>query len=163
MRKRLAIARALMHRPPVLFLDEPTAGLDPQGAEDVWTVLGELRREGVTVFMATHNMLEAERLPTRPLLIEEGRLIAEGTPQDIVAQAERIAVPPPKTNHDMLVRPLEDGRFAIVVPVDRLPSILKVLQEDGARLENVEIKESGLGEAFLRLTGRLFDDAEGEE
>lgn len=168
MRKRLAIARALMHRPPLLLLDEPTAGLDPHGVEDVWMVLRELRREGVTVLMATHNMLEAERLPTRLLIIEEGRLIADGTPQDIVAQAqaERTAVltvgSPPKTNHDMLVRPREDGRFAIVVPVDRLPYILRALQEDGAHLENVEIKESGLWEAFLRLTGRLFDDAEGE-
>ncbi|HPD06928.1 MAG TPA: ABC transporter ATP-binding protein [Candidatus Bipolaricaulis sp.] len=94
MRKRLAIAKALMHRPRVLILDEPTAGLDPQGVEDVWRILRELPQERITVLNATHNMLEAERLPTRLLIIDEGRLIAQGTAPEIMARAkaERTAV-----------------------------------------------------------------------
>ncbi|MDD5453147.1 MAG: ATP-binding cassette domain-containing protein [Candidatus Bipolaricaulis sp.] len=94
MRKRLAIARALIHRPSVLILDEPTAGLDPQGVEDVWRILRELPQERITVLNATHNMLEAERLPTRLLIIDEGRLIAQGTAPEIMARAkaERTAV-----------------------------------------------------------------------
>lgn len=170
MRKRLAIARALMHRPPVLILDEPTAGLDPHGVEHVWRILRELRQGFVTVLMATHNMLEAERLPTRLLLIEEGKLIADGTPQEVVARAgaEQVAVltvgSRPKAEQSFVVRPLEDGRFILVVPVERLPQALCILQGEGVRLENIEVKESGLWEAFLRLTGGPFEDVEkGEE
>lgn len=164
MRKRLAIARALMHRPRVLILDEPTAGLDPYGVEEVWQVLRTLREEGTTVLMATHNMLEAERIPTRLLLIDEGRLIADGTPQEIMARAgaRRTAVltlgSRPKINDGLLIHPLEDGKFSLIVPVDRLPSILSHLQADGVHLANVEIKETGLWEAFLRLTGQPFDE-----
>jgi len=164
MRKRLAIARALIHRPSVLILDEPTAGLDPQGVEDVWRILRELPQEHITVLMATHNMLEAERLPTRLLLIDEGRLIAQGTAQEIMARAKagRTAVltlgSRPKIDDGLLIQPLDDGKFSLVVPVDRLPAILSELQQEGVQLENVEIKETGLWEAFLRLTGRPFDD-----
>lgn len=166
MRKRLAIARALIHRPSVLILDEPTAGLDPQGVEDVWRILRELPQEHITVLMATHNMLEAERLPTRLLLIDEGRLIAQGTAQEIMARAKagRTALltlgSQPKIDDGLLVQPREDGKFSLVVPVDRLPSVLSELQQEGVQLENVEIKETGLWEAFLRLTGRPFDEEE---
>jgi len=165
MRKRLAIARALIHRPPVLILDEPTTGLDPHGVEEVWEVLRALREEGATVLMATHNMLEAERLPTRLLIVEEGKLLADGTPQEITARsgAGRTAVltvgARPEVDEGRLVRELDDGSFSLAVAVDRLPAVLARLQGDGVHLANVEIVESGLWEAFLRLTGRPFDAA----
>jgi len=163
MRKRLAIARALIHRPPVLILDEPTTGLDPHGVEEVWEVLRALREEGTTVLMATHNMLEAERLPTRLLIIEGGRLLADGTPQEITARsgAQRMAVltlgSRPNVEKDLLVHELGDGMYSLAIPVDRLPALLARLQAEGVYLANVEIVQSGLWEAFLRLTGRPFD------
>ncbi len=168
MRRRLAIARALMHRPPILILDEPTTGLDPHGVEEVWEVLRSLREQGTTVLMATHNMLEAERLPTRLLIIEEGKLLADGTPQEITARsgAQRMAVltlgSRPEVDEGLLVRELDDGSLSLAVPVDRLPAVLGQLQADGVHLANVEIVESGLWEAFLRLTGRPFDTNEEE-
>jgi len=163
MRKRLAIARALIHRPPVLILDEPTTGLDPHGVEEVWEVLQALREEGTTVLMATHNMLEAERLPTRLLIIEGGRLLADGTPQEITARsgAQRMAVltlgSRPNVEKDLLVHELGDGMYSLAIPVDRLPALLARLQAEGVYLAKVEIVGSGLWEAFLRLTGRPFD------
>ena len=163
MRKRLAIARALIHRPPVLILDEPTTGLDPHGVEEVWEVLQALHEEGTTVLMATHNMLEAERLPTRLLIIEGGRLLADGTPQEITARsgAQRMAVltlgSRPNVEKDLLVHELGDGMYSLAIPVDRLPALLARLQAEGVYLAKVEIVGSGLWEAFLRLTGRPFD------
>ncbi len=168
MRKRLAIARALIHQPLVLILDEPTAGLDPHGVEEVWRVLQALREEGTTILMATHNMLEAERIPSRLLLIDEGRLIADGTPQRIIAQAsaERVAVltldAEPQVANEFVVQPLAGGRWALVIPLVRLPSALLELQKDGVNVVEMEVKQTGLWEAFLKLTGRRFDDAQEE-
>jgi len=163
MRKRLAIARALIHRPRVLILDEPTTGLDPHGVEKVCEVLRALREKGTTVLMATHNMLEAERLPTRLLIIEEGKLLADGTPQEITARsgAGRAAVltlgSRPEVDEGVTVHEREDGVCSLAAPVDRLPTVLAQLQADGVHLVNVEIVEPGLWEAFLHLTGRPFD------
>ncbi|MFZ5816449.1 MAG: ABC transporter ATP-binding protein [Bacillota bacterium] len=105
MRKRLMIARALLHRPPVLILDEPTSGLDVQGKRELWALLRDLTAaEQVTVLIATHDMEEAESLPERLLLIHEGQLHADGTPHELKQQAgkeSRITVetaePPPET------------------------------------------------------------------
>ncbi|GAB4312972.1 MAG: ABC transporter ATP-binding protein [Candidatus Bipolaricaulota bacterium] len=166
MRKRLAIARALVHRPPTLILDEPTTGLDPHGVEEVWEVLRALQDEGTTVLMATHNMLEAERLPTRLLIIEEGKLLADGTPQEITARSgtQRTAVltlgSRPEVDDGLHVHALGDGSFSLAAPVDRLPALLARIQAEGVHLVNLEIVESGLWEAFLELTGRPFDTAE---
>ncbi len=79
MRQRLGIARALLHRPRVLFLDEPTIGLDPQGQEDVQRLLRTLNREGVTIFLSSHLLNEVSALCTRIGIIDKGRLVAEGT------------------------------------------------------------------------------------
>lgn len=166
MRRRLAIARALMHRPPILLLDEPTAGLDPHGVEEVWRVLQALREEGTTVLMATHNMLEAERIPSRLLIIEEGRIIADGSPHEIVtrAGADRVAVltlkSPAQYNNNFPLHSLKEDKFVLTIPLHQLSSVLNVLQRQGAQLEDLEIKETGLWEAFLRLTGRPFDEEE---
>ena len=171
MRKRLAIARALMHNPTVLLLDEPTSGLDPHGVEEVWQVLRNLREQGVTVLMATHNMLEAERVPTRLVIIDQGQIVADGTPAEIIAQAHaeskaaiivRGEIPP---HLGVAAHPLEEGQKLLLVSLPQLPSVLTLIQKNGLQIVGVEVKESGLWEAFLSLTGRPFDDVEtvGEE
>ncbi|MGC9074983.1 MAG: ABC transporter ATP-binding protein [Candidatus Bipolaricaulaceae bacterium] len=164
MRKRLAIAKALVHQPPVLILDEPTAGLDPHGVEEVWRVLQALREEGTTILMATHNMLEAERIPTRLLIIDAGKILADGTAAEIVAKsgAKSVALitldSQPALTGAPSLRANEDGTWLISVPLEDLPVHLSALQAQGRRILNVEIRESRLWQAFLRLTGRPFDD-----
>jgi ABC-2 type transport system ATP-binding protein len=86
MRRRLEVARALLHTPPILFLDEPTLGLDPQTRNQLWTHVRELNKtEGVTVFLTTHYMDEAERVATRVAIIDHGRIVVTGTPQQLKA------------------------------------------------------------------------------
>jgi ABC-2 type transport system ATP-binding protein len=84
MRRRLEIARGLLHHPEILFLDEPTLGLDPQTRHQIWDQVRELNRgEGVTVFFSTHYMEEAERAATRVAIIDHGKIVAEGTPEEL--------------------------------------------------------------------------------
>jgi ABC-2 type transport system ATP-binding protein len=167
MRKRLAIARALIHAPEILILDEPTSGLDPHGVAEVWNVLLALREQGKTVLMATHNMLEAERIPTRLLIIDSGRILADGTAAEIVAKsgAKSVALltldAKPSLAKSLSLRANEDGTWLISVPLEELPVHLSTIQGQGRRILNVEIRESRLWEAFLRLTGRPFDDLSG--
>ncbi|MEN3009628.1 MAG: ABC transporter ATP-binding protein [Candidatus Bipolaricaulaceae bacterium] len=168
MRKRLSIARALMHRPSLLILDEPTAGLDPQGTAELWQILRDLRAERrITVLMATHNMLEAEVLPDRLVILEEGRIVAEGSPAAIKerAGAQALAVitvagggiPPDLFGPEARVL-AQDERGLVAVPARHLPQALAAAQAQGLRIENVQVKDSTLWDAFLRLTGRPFDD-----
>lgn len=84
MKRRLELARALMHKPSVLLLDEPTIGLDPQGRRDLWERIGSLRAQGMTVLMTTHNLVEAEAC-NRVGVIDRGRLVAVGAPKDLIA------------------------------------------------------------------------------
>ncbi len=87
MRRRLEIARGLLHTPKILFLDEPTLGLDPQSRNQLWTHVKKLNEtEGVTVFLTTHYMDEAERMAHRVAIIDHGRIVAQGTPQELRAQ-----------------------------------------------------------------------------
>lgn len=170
MRKRLALAKALVHEPEVLVLDEPTAGLDPQGVEDLWRILRELRDERkLTVLMATHNMLEAQELPDRVVILEEGTIVAEGTPAEVKAQAGAVptaaltlAGPEPALGPGARVYPQGDGRWLLVLPAADLPGALARVQGMGLRLEGVQVKSSTLWDAFLKLTGKPFDDLEGE-
>jgi hypothetical protein len=83
MRRRLDLAAALMHRPPVLFLDEPTTGLDPQSRADVWDLIGELVDDGATVLLTTQYLEEADRLADRIVVVDDGRVIAEGTAPEL--------------------------------------------------------------------------------
>lgn len=169
MRRRLALAKALIHDPEVLVLDEPTAGLDPQGVEGLWRILRELRDERkVSVLMATHNMFEAEELPDRVVILEEGKVVAEGTPEEVKARAGAVptvvltlAGPEPAVGPEARVYPQGDGRWLLVRPAVDLPGTLARAQAMGLRLEGVQVKGSTLWDAFLKLTGRPFDDLEG--
>ena len=84
MAQRLMVARAIMHRPSILFLDEPTAGLDPQSRLALWDILGELHRAGQTILLTTHYMEEAEALCDRISMIRDGRIVAEGTVPELI-------------------------------------------------------------------------------
>ncbi len=163
MKRRLEIARGLLHYPRVLFLDEPTLGLDPQTRNHIWQYILELRRvEGTTIFLTTHYMDEAERAD-RIAIIDHGRLIAVDTPEKLKAMVSKDIISV-KTDDD--VKAIEEirERYAteaksdgngIVFEIDRGEEFLPVfIREFGTRILSVSLRRPSLDDVFLKLTGR---------
>ncbi len=168
MRRRLEIARALLHRPRILFLDEPTLGLDPQTRAHIWDYIRKLRREmGVTVFLTTHYMEEAEALCDRIAIIDHGKIIAEGTPDelkrmagnDIVYLKIRGVGPGICDIFEDIVmecRELQGSRIALKVEdaVKALPRLLVRARDKGLDVLEASYHRPSLNDVFLLLTGR---------
>jgi ABC-2 type transport system ATP-binding protein len=173
MRRRLDLAASLVHRPPVLFLDEPTTGLDPRSRNDLWDLIRELVAEGTTLLLTTQYLEEADVLADRIAVIDRGTVIADGTATELKAQlgatvlelrfvdhqAAVAAVPtvgqiaPGAEADGVLVRaPVADGARAAM-------DVLRAL--DAARLEvgGLTVREPSLDDVFLTLTGRRAEDA----
>lgn len=162
MKRRLMIARALLHQPGLLVLDEPTTGLDPQVRQEIWQRLEELRRvSGVTILISTHYMEEAEKLCERLLVIDRGRILATGSPRDLVrAQVSRYALEVRDVG-DLPLQPTTDGINAVVrnnahIYFATAPELLASIMNtyEGRRRM---IRPSNLEDVFLQLVG------EGEE
>ena len=173
-KKRLEIACAVSGQPELLFLDEPTTGLDPQARRQLWELIRLLRAEGRTVLLTTHYLDEAEKLCDRVAIIDRGRVIAIGAPVELiaslggehvieftddedVAQAEWLRSLPSVTEAQT-----ENGRYCLTVerPHEALPALLEALQARGRTLRSLRTRHVSLEDVFLRLTGRRF---EGEE
>jgi ABC-2 type transport system ATP-binding protein len=178
-RRRLEVALGIMNRPEILFLDEPTTGLDPQNRANLWEQLRELRTRGTTIFLTTHYLEEADALSDRLAIIDSGRVVAEGTPRELKRQpAGETVVLKPKAgarSADALLDELArepyvrdarvDGetlRLAVSDGTESLPKIFELLRIRGAALETVSLSEPSLDDVFLRKTGRSLRDA-GEE
>ncbi len=171
MRRRLEIAMSIVHKPSVLFLDEPTLGLDVQSRRHLWELIRSLRREGVTILLTTHYMEEAEELSDRVAIIDRGKIIAEGTPAELVSKlgGERIHIemPSPEEAERLASELAEAGwqaRAAGTEVVVTVPSAAEALPRlapylGGAR--EIRISKPNLEEVFLELTGRSL--REGEE
>ncbi len=171
-RQRLSLGCALVHRPDVLFLDEPTTGLDPQGRRRIWEVVDEFKREGGTVFLTTHFMEEAERLADELLIIDHGKCLQHGTPAEIVDSlgAESIlevrfgdgeaqpAVPEQALAALPDVQSVQtaEGRVRIGArSFERaLPAALEVLSEAGLVPTDLNVHRPTLEDVFVSLTGR---------
>ena len=162
-KSRLKVAVSLVNDPGVLFLDEPTTGIDPEGREDVWTVVERLANEGTTVFLTTHYMREVERLADRVALMSEGRIVEVGETDEVVrshAGEPRLVVRTVGPVEDA-VEVIDDGRTttedgALVfegVSVDGIGDALDALESAGVEYDEVRWREPGLEEAYLRLTG----------
>jgi lipooligosaccharide transport system ATP-binding protein len=158
MRRRLLVARGLIHRPRLVLLDEPTVGLDPQIRQELWTLIDGLRTEGVTVLMSTHYIEEAERLADTVAVMSAGKVIAEGTPAELVADhaGERVLEvygPPARLSEVSSLaaeRGWESRRSGPAVAILRAESL------DGEAPEGV-VRPANLEDAFVALTGEEIE------
>ncbi|MDP9317724.1 MAG: ABC transporter ATP-binding protein [Actinomycetota bacterium] len=184
MKQRLHIAKTLVHRPPVVILDEPTIGLDPAAALGVRALIADLIPHH-TVLLTTHDMHEADVLCSRLAIVDKGVIVAEGTPEELKAGA-----PMARQVVIRLSAPLEEGRAQLVLHLADLPSVAQVtddpgsddtlvlrctdttatldqslalLRQIGAGVRAIDVREPSLEDAFLGATGREFDDSHAEE
>jgi lipooligosaccharide transport system ATP-binding protein len=158
MRRRLLIARALVHRPRLVLLDEPTVGLDPQVRQELWALIDALRAEGTTILMSTHYIEEAQRLADTVLIMSHGKCVATGPPARLVAEhAGREAVevygPPVK------LAEAEAAAQAAGFSTRRTGTSISVLGVDGAdgRAPEGERRPANLEDVFVLLTGEEID------
>jgi len=178
MKRRLDLALALAHRPTILFLDEPTTGLDVQSRSALWGEVARLAREdGVTVFLTTQYLEEADALADRVGIIDHGHIVAEGTPAQLKAQIGRPtveAIPADGATPEAIARILEQfgeptGGSAKGVAVrlehgvEDLAGIVRALDSEGIKLENLALHAPSLDDVFLAKTGRSLEGAEEEE
>jgi lipooligosaccharide transport system ATP-binding protein len=156
MRRRLLLARGLVHEPKLILLDEPTVGLDPQIRTELWTLIDDLRSHGTTILMSTHYIEEAERLADEVAVMDKGRVIARATPAELIAahagtHTAEIYGPPERLTE---VRAVAEGQGLAVRPAG--PAIAIVGSEragDGAVPEDAVIRAASLEDVFVLLTG----------
>ena len=171
-RQRLAVATALVGNPRLLFLDEPTTGLDPQSRRQLWDIVRTFQKSGGTVLLTTHYMDEAERLCDRLAIVDHGQIIAEGTPAELI---ERLG------GHHVVEFSLEgsadgaaawrvlpgveavrseDGLFSLTVrePHLTIPALLDAVNQRNAKLQRLSTRQASLEDVFVNLTGRHLRD-----
>jgi ABC-2 type transport system ATP-binding protein len=172
MKRRLDLALALVHTPRILFLDEPTTGLDPQSRTDIWNEVALMRREaGVTVFLTTQYLEEADVLADRVGIIDSGKIVAEGTPAELKAEIGRPSVHAiPRTEDDrpkiadFLARfgePLASTRDVAIRLNDGLglADIVRAVDANGVDIADLELHAPTLDDVFLAKTGRTLEGA----
>jgi ABC-2 type transport system ATP-binding protein len=177
MQRRLDVALALVHSPRVLFLDEPTTGLDPEVRSEMWEEISRLTGEGLTVLLTTHYLEEADRLASRLAIVDRGRVVAEGTPDELKRELEGDAI------HVELEGPTEAGVAALLEAVAgvnevqlngrgvharaddgarTVPAVLQALDASGVPVASVTVARPSLDDVYLRYAGRTFSAAEAE-
>jgi ABC-2 type transport system ATP-binding protein len=170
-RQRLAVATALVCNPKILFLDEPTTGLDPQSRRQLWDIIRQFQRDGGTVLLTTHYMDEAERLCDRLAIVDHGQIIAEGSPADLInrlgghhvvefsvsgsdgagsAKEAWAGLPSVESVRE------DDGLVALNVkqPHLTIPALLDAIDRQGSQLQHLTTRQASLEDVFVRLTGR---------
>jgi ABC-2 type transport system ATP-binding protein len=169
LKQRLGIAIALVNDPEVVFLDEPTTGLDPHARHDVWEVLQGLKKKGKTVFLTTHYMEEAELLADTVAIISRGKLIAMGSPGELIernANYLALTLKPGDGKVFDIVRkmgfePVLDNHKNIRVRVEQtydVQKILNAIKDDGALYLGLDVRKPNLEEVFLKLTGEALHE-----
>jgi ABC-2 type transport system ATP-binding protein len=169
LKQRLGIAIALVNDPEIVFLDEPTTGLDPQARRDVWQVLQDLKKNGKTIFLTTHYMEEAELLADTVAIISKGQVIAMGSPGELIDRSANYLVLTLKATDDTLFallqrmgfEPEHDSHLNITVRVtgpDDIQKILAAMKNAGAPSLSLDVRKPNLEAVFLKLTGEALRD-----
>ena len=168
MKRRLTIARSLISEPELLLLDEPTTGLDPQARHVLWDRLFRLKQQGVTLILTTHYMDEAEQLCDRLVVMDKARIVAEGSPAQLIARwssREVVEVRFQPGEHEAMAEKLGDLADRVEVLPDRIllytdegDAAASAVHERGLRPVGVLVRRSTLEDVFLRLTGRTLVD-----
>jgi len=169
-RQRLAVATALVGNPKVLFLDEPTTGLDPQSRRQLWDIIRNFQQAGGTVLLTTHYMDEAERLCDRLAIVDHGEVIAEGTPADLIDRLGGHHMVEFQVSGDSDGTSVEVWRglpgvesvghdngivcLNVREPHLTIPALLDAVQKDGKKLLHLTTRQASLEDVFVRLTGR---------
>jgi ABC-2 type transport system ATP-binding protein len=170
-KQRLALAIALVNDPKVVFLDEPTAGLDPQVRREIYDIIEELRREKKTIVLTTHYIEEAERLCDRVAIVDHGKVIVQGTPRELKqssADKTRIEVRLAREESEETLKTLEgvsecrslNGTYVLHCqrPPQAIVSLVKFLEAQNNELVSLEIATPSLEDVFIELTGRRLRD-----
>jgi ABC-2 type transport system ATP-binding protein len=174
MKRRLDLALALVHQPRILFLDEPTTGLDPQSRNALWTEVGRLaKEEGVTVFLTTQYLEEADVLADRVGIIDHGRIVAEGTPARLKAEIGRptVEATPRETNElgavtavlERFGEPTQGSPGAVAVMLDGkgdLADVVRALDAESLKVDDLRLHAPSLDDVFLAKTGRKLEGDE---
>lgn len=175
LKQRLGIALALVNDPEVVFLDEPTTGLDPHARHEVWEVLKGLKKGGKTVLLTTHYMEEAELLADTVAIISKGQIIAKGSPVELIkanANYQTLTLLSVDEKIFEIVRklgfepvPINNGNIKIRVEhTEGVQQILSAIKEGGASYQGLDVRKPNLEEVFLKLTGEALHDGHvGEE
>lgn len=187
MRKRLDLASALVSEPKILFLDEPTTGLDPQSRQDIWDYIVKLNRQGMTIFLTTQYMEEADRLAGRLCIVDQGKIAAEGTPSELKAQigADKITLHFKADDFSSCDKARElmerlpgvqevgqcrDGLIAengLIVMTKNgsamITQIVRAMDNAGINIEQLNLSAPTLDEVFLKLTGKTLNVVERKE
>jgi ABC-2 type transport system ATP-binding protein len=172
-KQRLAVATALVANPRILFLDEPTTGLDPQSRRQLWEIIGKFQKQGGTVLLTTHYMDEAERLCDRLAIIDHGKTIDSGSPTEIVnhlgshhrVEFETAGIPAGQTEWwgalpGVDAAQEQEGRIVLSVrePHETIPPLLAAIQARNGRLIHLSTRQVSLEDVFVKLTGRHLRD-----
>lgn len=173
MRRRLDLAAALLHRPAVLFLDEPTTGLDPFSRQSLWNVIEELVEEGTTVLLTTQYLEEADRLAKVLAVVDRGKVIAEGTPAELKADLGSTVIDLEMTSEErsnkasVLLTEKTGKRPRVVgskieLPLERGPSqvreLLEIMESADLMPKHLDLREPSLDDVFLSLTGHAAEE-----
>lgn len=171
-RRRLDIAMSMMHKPKILFLDEPTNGLDPQNRDNLWSKIVQLKDEGVTIFLTSHYLDEVDALAETLAIMDNGTIVATGTPEELKKQisGDIITIGMRKDVHShamalfgeekSFIREIVAGESNLRLYVDKgetaIPHILRLLDRAQIQLESIHMSIPSLNDVFLKKTGRLL-------
>ena len=164
MKRRFEIAKALVHDPQILILDEPTAGVDVELRHELWKYFGDLHNEGKTILLTTHYIEEAELLCDKVAIIDSGKVITEGSPKELIGKDSNsgitVYLSEPFEDSDNTLKDFtynkEDQRLHFITgyPENDLPNIIKLLSKSGAHIQRIETNKASLEDVFLNLTGK---------
>ncbi len=170
-KQRLAVACALVGNPDILFLDEPTTGLDPQSRRELWDQIARFRATGGTLLLTTHYMDEAEKLCDRIAIVDKGKVISLGTPRDLISQLPSAYVveidtePSWGVEHWRAIPGVEEARrfgevwsLAVSSLTESVPALLDAVEREGAKLAHLSTHRATLEDLFVALTGRALRD-----